>query len=1013
MSGKNSSNKSGSTFTNEFHPFRARFLAISKELLTVKPRRATEKSTLSNQYLLIAVTKFALPFLILASPLSAAVDFARDVQPILNRNCVACHGGVKEAGGVSFIFREQVLGVGDSGKIVVVPGKPEESEMIARIITDDPSDLMPQPDHGPRLSAGDVETLRQWISEGAEWGEHWSFTAPLRHDAPAVRDTAWPANDIDRFILASLESRNLNPSSTAAPAEWLRRASLDLIGLPPTVAELDAFEAAAEKDFPAAIRAETERLLASPHFGERWASVWMDLARYADSDGLGNDQRRNVWKYRDWLIKAFNDDLPYDQFIIDQMAGDLIPNSTFDQKIASAFHRLTQSNNEGGTDDEEFRVIAVMDRNATTWEVFQGLSMSCVQCHSHPYDPIKHEEYYTSLAFFNNTRDADATEGSPLLPVPLDSAHYARANELVEKIKDLENTIHDTWLRVDSSAALLPVNKLTASSGTAELSVVEKDGFAEFRATDNAPSNSVYILEANPPEGLETLTAFRLTYLPKDEEKALTDAEWGASLNHIIAEKITADGNAEPVKLIDVIPDEAHPLFDPLLSLQPNGAGWGTYYKFFRPRHATFVLEKNLLLGDGEKIRLTIKNGGTYMASFPMVAKRGHIAMSSDPAWIDMQATPAIADPRRDLAKARAELLAIPHVKTQVTTERDPEHARVTAFYNRGNWLDKGPIIPAADTPAVFPPLKAASENPTRLDFAKWLASPENPLTGRVAVNRLWLELFGTGIVPTPEDFGSAGEKPTHPELLDTLAVRFSDEMNWSMKALLREIVNSATYRQSNKITPELHELDADNRLLARGPRQRVTGEMARDAALTASGLISPRVFGPPAYPPIPPGVWRPFVGDKWSTPEPGDPERYRRAVYTYWKRSIPYPLFSSFDAPTRELCSKRRLPSNTPIQALAILNDPAFHESAQALARRMENSAATLPERLTLGYRATTSRRISADRLAELSSLFDDLKQTYTADPDLKKDMAATPEVAALTVVASVLMNLDESYAR
>lgn len=960
------------------------------------------------------MSKFPIHLLLLASPLSAAVDFTRDVQPILNKNCIACHGGVKEAGEVSFIFRDQVLGKGESGKTVVVPGKPEASEMIARVITDDPDDLMPQPDHGPRLSDADVETLRQWIADGAEWGEHWSFTAPKLHETPVVKSTEWPANDIDRFILASLEGKKLMPSATAEPAEWLRRASLDLIGLPPTLAELDSFEAAAEKDFPAAIQAETERLLASPRFGERWASVWMDLARYADSEGLGNDANRTIWKYRDWLIKAFNDDLPYDQFIIDQLAGDLIEGSTLDQKLATAFHRLSQVNNEGGTDDEEFRLMAAMDRNVTTWEVFQGLSMGCVQCHSHPYDPIKHEEYYNSLSFFNNATDSDAAHDKPLLPMPLDHANYPKANALIDRIRELEAAIHGKWLAIDKSPSWLPVAKLAASCPTSELSVVEKEGYAEFRATDNAKSGSVYSLTATPPEALTSVSAIRLTYLPKDEKKALTDAEWGASLNHITAEIIAADGKAQPLKLIDVIPDEAHPVNDPLGSLQKGGEGWGTHYKFFRPRHATFVLEKSAAIAPGDTLRLTLVNGGTYMASFPMVAKRGRVSLSADPAWINLQTDPEMVSARRDLRESTAALAKIPSVKIPVITELPPEHSRVTAFFNRGNWLDKGDVIEASDTPHVFPRLKAESGKPTRLDLAKWMASPENPLTARVAVNRFWLELFGTGIVPTPEDFGSAGEKPTHPELLDTLAVRFSTEMGWSMKSLLREIVTSATYRQSSKVTPELHELDPGNRLLARGPRQRVTGEMARDAALTASGLLHPQLYGSPVFPPIPPGVWKPFVASKWDTPKPGDPQRYRRAVYTLWKRSIPYPTFATFDAPTREMCSKRRMPSNTPIQALAVLNDAAFHECAQVLARRMASAPnESVGERISLGYRAATSKRITPDRLAELTKLFAALEKDYQADPKLLKGLAHTPEAAALTVVASVLINLDEAVNR
>ena len=599
--------------------------------------------------------------------------------------------------------------------------------------------------------------------------------------------------------------------------------------------------------------------------------------------------------------------------------------------------------------------------------------------------------------------------------MPLAMHPFFPSPSTIDRIGELEQTIFDKWVALDAKTKWLPVSDLKASSPTAEMSVGEKDGYAEFRATDNAKSGSVYTLDATPPPSLTSLSAFRLTYLPKDEKKALTDAEWGASLNQITVQKITANGKAEPLKLIDVIPDEAHPLRDPLGSLRNSGDGWGTHYKFFRPRHATFVFDQAVALVPGETIRLILKNGGTYMASFPMVAKRGRIAFSADPAWIAMQSDPGIVSTRRELQQSKADLARIPNVRTLVITERDPEHSRITTFFNRGNWLDKGDVIDSPDTPHVFPPLEADKGKPTRLDFAKWIASPENPLTARVAVNRFWLELFGVGIVPTPEDFGSAGENPTHPELLDTLAVEFATDMDWSIKTLLRKYVTSATYRQASAVSPELHARDADNRLLARGPRQRLTGEMARDASLTASGLLHHQLFGAPVYPPIPPGVWKPFVdGNRWKTPEPGDPQRYRRAVYTYWKRSIPYPTFATFDAPSREMCSKRRMPSNTPVQALAVMNDPAFHECAQALARRMKyDTDGSLGEKLSLGYRATTSRKITPDRLSELTDLYEDLKKTYEADPSLMEDMAGTPDGAALTVVASVLLNLDEAITR
>ena len=655
-----------------------------------------------------------------------------------------------------------------------------------------------------------------------------------------------------------------------------------------------------------------------------------------------------------------------------------------------------------------------MDRATTTWEVWQGLSFGCVQCHSHPYDPIKHEEYYDFLAFFNNTVDDDTNAHRPVISVPQDVSKYPEMNTLIGKIHGLEKAAHDFWIGVDRKTEWLPVNKLEATSKTAAMSVVAVDEFAEFRADDNAKSKSTYLLTATPPPALKELTAFRLTYLPKNEKTALTDAEWGASLEHIALEKISTEGKSTPVALTDVIPDEPHPEYDPLNSLREKGSGWGTHYKFFRPRHATFVLGESLTLAEGETLRFRLRNGGTYLSSFPMVAKRGRIALTGERLWISGQSDPALKSIRSDLASAKAAARKIPSVKTPVMREREPEQARIISFFERGNWLAKGDPVTEANVPHVFPPLKKHSEKADRLDLANWIASPENPLTARVAVNRFWLEMFGIGIVPTPEDFGSAGEKPTHPELLDTLAVEFSTDMNWSVKTLLRKFVTSATYRQANTVTPELYELDADNRLLARGPRQRLTGEMARDTSLAVAGFLNRDIGGSPVFPPLPPGVWKPFDGQKWDTPAEGDPQRYRRALYIFWKRSIPYPTFMTFDAPSREMCSKRRMPSNTPVQALAVMNDPAFHECSKGLARRMKNEAeGDLSEKLSFGYRAATSRTIDSARLAELTDLFNTLEETYKSDPTLMQGLAATPDGAAFTVVASVLLNLDETLSR
>lgn len=946
---------------------------------------------------------------LLASSAIAEVDFAREVRPIFNAHCTACHGGVKEAGEVSFIYREKALGKGESGKPIIVPGDPDASEMIARIVSTDPDEVMPKPEHGPPLAAKEIETLRQWIKEGARWGEHWSFVAPRLHPIPEIKDSAWPRNDVDRFLLARMDKEGLRPTKEAGKAALLRRLSLDLTGLPPSVEELEGF---LNDESPSAYQKQIDRLLASPRFGERWASVWMDLARYADSEGLGIDSRRNVWKYRDWLIEAFNSDLPYDQFTIDQLAGDLLPQASIDQRIATTFHRLSQANNEGGTDDEEFRVAAVLDRVNTTWEVWQGTTMACVQCHSHPYDPIEHRDYYRFAAFFNQSVDADVPESHPLLRVPLDPSRHAEAGELEDKITSLEEDIHQLRVSLASRTRWIAPTGIQGSSQKAKLEIVKHDGIEEFRTIGNVSAGAIHTLDIPKPVGLRQLGAVRVEILPVDEKTALHTPEWGAMIRKVSLQLVDRDGRATDIPIAEIVADEAHPPFDPNQSIKGANNGWGQYTKIFKPRHAIVIPATPIEWGNDSSLRVTLAHstssaGGAY----PLISKRGRIAITDETEWT--RKDPIIEALKQDLTTARKALSAMPSTTTPVMRDLPAELARETRLFIRGNWIDKGELIGKAGTPAVFPPMEG--EKPDRLTMARWIASPQNPLTARVAVNRFWLELFGTGIVPTPEDFGSAGERPTHPELLDTLAVRFQTEMKWSMKTLLRELVSSAAYRQDATLSPELAERDADNRLLARGPRQRLTGEMARDHALSVAGLITQRLGGMPAHPPLPEGVWRPFdSGDKWTTPAEGNPDRYRRSVYTYWKRSIPYPTFATFDAPSRELCSKRRILSNTPIQALALLNDPAFNECAKGLARRMKYEASgSVDERLSHGFRLATSRQITPDRLEELRTLFSKLEADYTATPSLREGMAGTADGAAYTVVASVLMNLDEALIR
>ncbi len=943
-------------------------------------------------------------------PSLAGVDFAREIRPILNANCTACHGGVKEAGNVSFIYREQALGKGKSGRPVIVPGNPDASEMVVRITTSNPHDIMPRPEHGPPLSKEQIDLVRQWIKEGAHWGEHWAFVAPQKSPPPPVKATTWPIREPDHFILSRLEAEGLQPSPAAAPETWLRRASFDLIGLPPSPEEIEAFRKAVATDLQSAIEKETDRLLASPRFGERWASVWMDLARYADTAGYADDGRREVWKYRDWLIDAFNNDLPFDQFTIEQIAGDQIPGATLDQKLATTFSRLSQVNNEGGTDDEEFRVAAVIDRMNTTWEAWMGISFGCVQCHSHPYDPIRHEEFYDFMEFFNQSADADLIEDLPKLPVPMDKTRYAESNALQDQILAAEKRLHGIRQKIDTRWQY--PQSITAEAKKAILSIVEQDGIEEFHADPNVAAGAEYLLTF--PTDLPTITALRLELLPLDEKKATHTPEWGGIIRQILLELIDASGKATKVPFHEGIADEAHPMYHPDLSIKGHERAWGTYSKIFAPRHAVFVLTEPLSVTTGSKLRVTLKNGYIYNASYPMVVKRGRVALTDQPEWIQHRQLPEVTAAKHEIAAAREKLAKIPAIATPVMAERDPAFPRATHVFHRGNWLDKAAFIKDGNTPEIFPPLAKSEARASRLDLAKWVASPANPLTARVAVNRLWLELFGVGIVPTPEDFGSAGSPPTHPALLDSLAIQFSTDLKWSVKAMLRELVLSATYRQDSTVSPALAKRDADNRLLARGPRQRLTAEMMRDHALSVSGLISHKTGGPPIHPPLPPGVWQPFVKDSWDTPKPGDPERYRRAVYVYFKRGLLYPLFGSFDVPPRDISSKRRLVSNTPLQALTTLNDAAFHEASVALSQRMKAAAPDdLDASIAHGYLLTTTRPITPDRAEELRKLYQRLTEEYAESPDTMKELADSPEKAALAVLASVLLNLDESLSR
>ena len=967
-------------------------MVASSTTLSTLPPRTPEMLSL-RLFAVISLLTLSLQ----AATVSAeeTVRFNRSVRPIFTKHCTACHGGVKQAAEISFSYRDQVL---PPDGWIVEPGDPDASLLIERVVSDDPEERMPPPEHGEKLSKDEIDVLKRWIRQGASWSEHWAYELPIAPETPQVNDADWCRQSLDRFIVAKLQQKGIRPAPDERPERWLRRVTLDLTGLPPTLDERQRFLDSLRQGREQAYRSVVDSLLKSPAFGERWASVWLDQVRYADSKGLGLDGRRNIWKYRDWVIDSLNHDLPFDQFTVKQIAGDLLPNPTMEDRIATAAHRTTQTNEEGGTDDEEFRVAAVLDRVNTTWQTWQGVTFGCVQCHSHPYDPFKHEEYYRFAAFFNNTRDSDLNEDWPTVQVPIDTADYPRAANLDKQLETLRRTLWEREYAALSDTELWkPLSAMKASTNNATKVGVESKGrHDQFHTIDTVTKNVDITLESPIPAGLEKLTAIRLTGMPLEPEKAESDSEWGFVISHIQAELVLPD-EKEPVPLefSRVISDEPNPFYDPEQSLNAkSNQGFAAYTRINYPRSAAFILKSAKSVTKGTRLRVTLKHRQFLLASFALVMRRGQLDVTDDERLTEIASGDEATQIRTEMDDLRSRRSKIKSTSVPVMAEREPHLARKSHVFVRGLFLTKDNEV-TPGTPDSLPPLP--SDRPAdRLALANWIVSPENPLTARVTVNRIWSRLFGVGIVATEEDFGSSGDPPSHPQLLDHLAVRFQSELGWSTKALIREIVLSRTYRQSSAIRKELLESDPGNRLLARGPRHRLSAEIVRDQALAISGLLGESMHGPPVHPPIPDGVWKPFTaGDKWKTPDINDPDRYRRSVYTYTKRSIPFPMFSSFDAPSREFCSPRRLRSNTPLQALMTLNDQTFAECAAAFGKRMSQSGNSPAEILRSGFLMSTCREPSEREIDDLIGLYESLE-------DLENQQR-------LSIIASVLLNLDE----
>lgn len=937
-------NSFGSTHDNVFLPSKIKIVNLRG-----RPISFSRKTFLAVA--ILAATLFLLPSLLKTN----RIDYNTQVKPILNKKCISCHGGVKRKAGFSLMTREDALAPTESGLPAIVPGKPDESEFIRRIESHDPEERMPY--HEEPLSSEEISILKNWIKQGAEWGLHWAYKPVQQPVVPKTQrrlfgllppgKNDWVKNDLDWFVFDRLKKEGLKPSEEADKRTLLRRVSLDLIGMPAPDSLAEQF---LNDTSSTAYKRLVDSLLVSPRFGERWASVWLDLARYADTKGYERDAARFIWRYRDWLIRAFNADMPYDQFLTEQLAGDLLPNPSDAQYIATGFHRNTMTNDEGGTDNEEFRVAAVMDRVNTTWEATMGTTFACTQCHGHPYEPFRHEDYYRFMAFFNNTRDEDTWEDYPAL------RHFTKAADSL-KFLELKG-----WLAGYVSQEKATEIQLFIKTWQPATYGLAADSFTNCELYDTKwltmRDRAVCRLKNINLEGKNRLIWRYWTNLNSGRWTVRLDKPDGPVLFS------TAVKNTKGKR--EIVPTD----------FQPVGGVHDLWFYYENPN---------------------LKKPEDAGMSFDWFHFTEHFPEKDKKAEADFW----------QLVRAESAF-------TPIMLENPKDLARETQVFERGNWLVKGQKVEPG-VPRIFPQLPENAPN-NRLGLAKWLTDKNHPLTARVMVNRLWEQMFGRGLVETLEDFGSQGIPPTHPELLDWLAWNFSHDYQWSMKRLLREIALSATYRQSSKTSPELLERDPDNRLYARSPRVRLNAEQLRDQVLRVSGLLSEKMYGSGVYPFQPAGVWSsPWNGGSWQQSKGED--QYRRAVYTYWKRSSPYPSMLTFDGVAREVCVARRIRTNTPLQALVTLNDSVYVEAARRFALKISEKSEekTVEEQISDLYENAVGQPISRPKLESLKKLYATALQTYRRNPAARSEMTGcdprhdSPEKAALALVANAVFNLDE----
>ncbi len=1023
---------------------------------------------------------------------AAGIDFSRDVKPILAEHCIKCHGPDKAESGLDLSDRNKALSELDSGDRAIVPGKATESHLIARVASGEPDQRMPPGDEKP-LKAAEIEILRQWIEAGAEYQVHWSFRPLHTPVVPSVQDASWAKRPIDAFVLSKLESHNVKPSPEAQPHQLIRRLYLDLVGLLPTSDEVDAFVKAYTTD-----RKETKAesltksdqvyeklvddLLASPHFGERWGRHWLDVARYADSDGYEKDKPRpDAYVYRDWVIKAFNENMPFDQFTIEQLAGDLIPDATPRQRMATAFNRQTLTNTEGGVDQEEYRVAAVFDRTDTLGSVWLGLTVGCAKCHTHKYDPIPHSDYYRLFAFFN-----EADERIESLPVKVDDEAG-----LLKEILPLEQALRDRYREIadDEKRWESEQRKLVEDSVNTPLKVEAKELAIEATSKQGIvfeKQDDGSLLAAMPNRDAEEKT-------PSEQSKSsdpktassefpstdtyrvtideLPDCFTGLRLESVPNQSfgkggagLAAGGNFVITRLTAEIVDE-HNNTVRVLELQKATAdfeqtgfkaadavggnanskkGWAISPKVDKPHWIQARTFFPVSLDKGQRVRLIIEQAyGTkhLLGRFLVRALTGdelelHLpkeivnAIKMYPEKRTNETRDSLFDfyAKQDLKvqQLQSKIGAInKKFKAQVMPVRliaASRQFRDTFRFDRGDFLSPAEQVQPG-TLSALPVLVAEAERPSRLDLARWLVGPDNALTPRVIANQFWSRIFGVGMDRSIGDFGVRGEIPSHPELLDWLAATYRDELKWNTKAFLKTILMSATYRQSSTHRPELIDVDPLNQWLSRQNRLRVEGELVRDLTLQVSGLLSPKIGGPSVFPPMPPELAKLSYANNFSWSDSKGEDRYRRGMYTFFKRTIPHPSLMTFDCPDANLTCVNRSVSNTPLQALALLNNESFFEASQALAKGLlqENIDNDDRKRLGLAIQMCLTRDADDEELDRMQNLLDHAKQFYVEQTEEAEAMVgehsipgrSNSDVAAWIATVRVLFNLDEFITR